>query len=158
MYLYHGSNLAVTNPKIINNKRALDFGDAFYLTTDIEQAKRWAKLITNRRRNGIPTVSVFELKNMEELEMLKFDTPNKEWLRLITINRKKQYYKNKYDIIIGPVANDNTMPVINLYLTNKYTEEEALKRLLPQKLKDQYAFKTKKALEHLTFKEVITYE
>lgn len=158
MYLYHGSNLAVTKPKIINSKRSLDFGNAFYLTTDIEQAKRWAKSITNRRGEGIPTVSIYELKNIEELEILKFDAPSKEWLQLITTNRKKQYYKNKFDIIIGPVANDNTMPVINLYLSNKYTEEEALKRLLPQRLKDQYAFKTKKALDHLTFKEVITYE
>ena len=53
MYLYHGSNLAVTKPKIINSKRSLDFGNAFYLTTDIEQAKRWTKII-----------SVFEFKKL----------------------------------------------------------------------------------------------
>lgn len=158
MYLYHGSNVTVTNPKIINNKRALDFGNAFYLTTDIEQAKRWAKIITNRRGEGIPTVPVFKFEFNDELKILKFDTPNKEWLKLISANRKQKYYNNKYDIIIGPVANDNTMPVINLYLSKRYTEEEALKRFLPQKLKDQYAFKTNKALKNLTFKEVITYE
>lgn len=32
---------------------------------------------------------------------------------------------------------------------------ETLKRLLPQKLKDQYVFKTEKALNNLKFKEVI---
>ena len=142
----------------MNNKRALDFGNAFYLTTDLEQAKKWAKLITTRRNEGIPTVSVFEFYDTTEIKILKFDTPNQEWLKLISTNRKLKYYKNNYDIIIGPVANDNTMPVINLYLSGRYTKEEALKRLLTQKLKDQYAFKTPKSLKYLTFKEVITYE
>ena len=36
--------------------------------------------------------------------------------------------------------------------------EETIKRLLPQKLKDQYAFKTVKALNYLKFKEVIKNE
>ena len=47
------------------------------------------------------------------------------------------------------------MPVINLYLKGSYDEEEALKRLLPQKLKDQYAFKTEKAISKLQLCEVI---
>ncbi len=47
------------------------------------------------------------------------------------------------------------MPVLSLYFAGFYTEEEALKRLLPQKLKDQYAFKTKWALETLKYSEVI---
>ena len=52
--------------------------------------------------------------------------------------------------------NDNTMPVINLYLSGSYDEDEALKRLLTQKLKVQYAIKTDKALSKLILKEVIT--
>ncbi len=55
---------------------------------------------------------------------------------------------------IGSVANDRTMPVLKLYFSGVYTEEEAIKRLLPQKLKDQYAFKTERAISVLTFKEV----
>ena len=65
---------------------------------------------------------------------------------------------NDYDVVIGPVANDNTMPVINLYLSGDYDEDEALKRLLPQKLKDQVVFKTDKSLKYLEFKEIIKYE
>ena len=47
------------------------------------------------------------------------------------------------------------MPVINLYLKGDYDEEEAIKRLLPQKLKDQYTFKTEKSLAVLKLCEVI---
>ena len=57
--------------------------------------------------------------------------------------------------MIRAVTNDTTMLVLNLYLNGIYDEKEALKRLLPQKLKDQYAFKTEKALEKLKFVELI---
>ncbi len=56
---------------------------------------------------------------------------------------------------MGPVANDNTMPVLNLYFSGVYTEQEALRRLLTQKLKDQLAFKTAKAIRTLVFRECI---
>ena len=47
------------------------------------------------------------------------------------------------------------MPVLNLYFSGAYTEDEALRRLLPQKLKKQFAFKTEHAIEALLFKEVV---
>ncbi len=59
------------------------------------------------------------------------------------------------DVVTGPVANDNTMPVLNLYFKGAYTEEEALRRLVSQRLKDQYAMKTEAALAVLRFKEAI---
>ena len=60
-----------------------------------------------------------------------------------------------YDIVVGPVANDNTMPVLNLFFKGAYSEEETLRRLLPQRLKDQYAFKTDNALSCLRYREVV---
>ena len=49
MILYHGSNIAVTEPQIIVSNRALDFGAGFYTTSSEEQAIRWAKLQALRR-------------------------------------------------------------------------------------------------------------
>ena len=37
-----------------------------------------------------------------------------------------------------------------------YDENEAIRRLMPYKLKDQFAFKTEEALQYLVLKEVIT--
>ena len=74
----------------------------------------------------------------------------------LTANRKNEIIKDDYDLIIGPVANDRTMTVISLYFSGIYSEEEIIKRLLPQKLKDQIVFKTQKALGSLTFNEAIT--
>ena len=157
MKLYHGSNVGVEKPKILQNNRFLDFGNGFYLTSDFEQASKWAKLITKRRKTGNPIVSVFEIEkvNLENLKVLKFKYANEEWLKYISKNRTSKIFDEDLDIVIGAVANDTTMPVLNLYLNGIYDEKEALKRLLPQKLKDQYAFKTEKALEKLKFVELM---
>jgi hypothetical protein len=40
--LYHGGTTIVRQPKVIRAARALDFGAAFYCTSDFEQAKKWS--------------------------------------------------------------------------------------------------------------------
>ena len=71
------------------------------------------------------------------------------------MNRKNQTIPDdNYDIVIGPVANDRTMPVISLYFAEIYNIEETIKRLMPQKLCDQYTFRTEKAIKKLNFLEV----
>ena len=86
---------------------------------------------------------------------MKFENADIEWLRFVSANRNNQSIRNDYDIIIGPVANDKTMPVISLFFTGLYSEEETIKRLLPQKLQDQFVFKTEKALNQLNYVETI---
>lgn len=61
MRLYHGSNVGIDQPKLFPAARALDFGNGFYLTSDFEQAKKWSILTVKRRREGSPSVSVFEV-------------------------------------------------------------------------------------------------
>lgn len=157
MLLYHGSNITVQNPQIIESDRRLDFGKGFYLTSSFEQASRWAELTVKRRDSGKPVVSVFEFdeSQLANLKVLRFNQAQKEWLEYVTLNRKNQDIPNdNYDIVIGPVANDRTMPVISLYFAGIYDIEETLKRLMPQKLHDQYTFRTETALKALKFLEV----
>jgi len=153
MVLYHGSNVSVGTPEIRPLVRALDFGRAFYLTSSEEQAVKWAKTSTLRREEGMPTVSVFDVDGEQfgELNVLKFPEPTAEWLRYVCKNRNQGVDDSDADVVIGPVANDNTMPVLNLYFKGAYTEEEALRRLLPQRLRDQFAFKTERSLTCLKF-------
>lgn len=157
MKLYHGSNLEIKNPQILESDRKLDFGTGFYLTSSYEQAEKWAILTAKRRGEGRPIISVFEYEDNKssELNILKFENADIEWLRFVSGNRNNQSTKNDYDIIIGPVANDKTMPVISLYFTGVYSEEDTIKRLLPQKLQDQFVFKTEKSLKHLNYVETI---
>lgn len=156
MKLYHGSNIAVQNPKIIKSDRRLDFGTGFYLTSDLAQAERWAELTKMRRNAGDAIVSVFEFDEiiLKSLNVLHFQKADKTWLEYVTANRKNIPLQNDdYDVVIGPVANDKTMPVISLYFSGIYDIEETIKRLLPQKLNDQFTFKTEKSLTALKFLE-----
>ena len=161
MLLYHGSNVEVQNPKILESDRKLDFGTGFYLTSSLSQAERWAKLTTERRKNGKAIVSVFEIDEnaFNTLKILHFEKADKNWLEYVSKNRKNLPIQNDdFDLIIGPVANDKTMPVISLYFSGIYDMEETIKRLLVQKLNNQYTFKTKKSLEALKFTEAKTYD
>lgn len=157
MLLYHGSNIEVSKPQILESDRRLDFGKGFYLTSSYEQAKRLAELTVKRRGTGKESVSVFKFDDtsVSDLKILHFTQAQKEWLEYVTMNRKNQTISNyDYDIVIGPVANDKTMPVISLYFSGIYDIEETIKRLMPQKLCDQYTFRTEKAIKKLKFVEV----
>ena len=157
MLLYHGSNVVVEHPHIRERTRALDFGAGFYLTSDYEQAARWARTTVLRREGGVASVSVFEVDEtaMGRLRVIRFNAPDIHWLRFVSRNRNERIDDSGVDVVAGPVANDNTMPVLNLYFKGAYTEEEALRRLVSQRLKDQYAMKTEAAIAILRFREVI---
>lgn len=157
MRLYHGSNVEIKVPCLIPSKRLLDFGAGFYLTSDFEQAKKWAVRTAKNRGENVPLVSVFQVEEyeMKNLEVLLFETPGREWLKYISANRTGKVVMDKYDIVIGPVANDQAIRTVNNYLKNYFSEDIAIQLLLPQKLKDQYAFKTERALEILNYIEVI---
>lgn len=155
MKLYHGSNIEVATPKLIQGTRALDFGQAFYFTSDFDQASRWAKTSVLRRKEGRAIVSVYEfdVSAASQLRTLNFPGPDAAWLKYVSQNRNGIIDTVDYDIVSGPVVNDNTMPVLNLYFKGAYSEDEALRRLLPQRLRDQFAMKTDAALACLKFIE-----
>ncbi len=155
MILYHGSNIAVREPRILESLRALDFGAGFYLTSSREQAEKWARIVVKRQKTGTPTVSVFEFseKYSESLRVREFSSADSVWLDFVVSNRKQRVLPESYDLVIVPVANDSTLRVIDDFIDGVYTKEEAVRRLLPQNLADQFSFLTPNALAFLTFKE-----
>ena len=155
MLLYHGSNIVVREPKILKSQRYLDFGAGFYMTSDFEQARKWAVRTAARREEGVATISVFELSDdyVDRVKVRTFARPDRDWLRYITVHRTGNPPADDYDMVVGPVANDQAIRTVNNYLKGYFPEEVAIKLLLPQKLKDQYLFRTEKALNLLVFKE-----
>ena len=155
MLLYHGSNIVVREPKILKSQRFLDFGAGFYMTSDFEQARKWAVRTAARREEGVATISVFEINDdyVDRVKVLTFARPDREWLRYITAHRTGNPPDDDYDMVVGPVANDQAIRTVNNYLKGYFPEDVAIKLLLPQKLKDQYLFRTEKALKLLVFKE-----
>lgn len=157
MILYHGSSVEVREPRLLKIQRELDFGKGFYTTSDLAQASSWAQRTAKRRGSGQAVVSVYEMDEaaLDALRVLRFERADVQWLRYVAANRRGMAAAEDWDVVVGPVANDQTMPVITLFLDGFYDEEETIKRLLPQKLKDQYTFKTARALSCLRCTEVI---
>lgn len=154
MILYHGSNVAVSKPQLIHQNRFLDFGSGFYTTTNKEQAIAFANKVYKRRREGAKVVSIYELDEQiafVECSVLRFDSPDEAWLDFVFENRSGNYKGKEYDLIYGPVANDDVYTTFILYNAGALTKEQTLETLKIKKLYNQMVFTTEKALRYLKF-------
>lgn len=154
MILYHGSNLVVSEPRLIQQNRFLDFGFGFYTTTNKVQAISFADKVTKRRRSGEKAVSIYEINEevaFAECSVLRFDSPDEAWLDFVSDNRSGNYEGDSYDFIFGPVANDDVYRTFTLYTAGLLTKEQTLEQLKIKKLYNQLVLATEKALSYLHF-------
>jgi hypothetical protein len=156
--LYHGSNVAVDSPRIIQSQRTLDFGEGFYTTTNKQQAEIFAKKVFARRKTGAAIISIYEMdfeSANSELRILHFYSPDENWLDYVTQNRQGAYNGQFYDIATGPVANDDVFLTIGAFEARILTREQTIVALKVKKLYDQYAFKSSKALSWLEYQSIL---
>ena len=138
MICYHGSDVIVDSPRILDAKRPLDFGGGFYTTTSEIQAKNWAIKVSYRNNTIQKYINKYEF-DLEEakknLNVIIFDKADEKWLDFICANRNRKYIGD-YDIVIGPVADDKVYRVIVEYENGDVDKELALKRLKTETLCD----------------------
>lgn len=106
------------------------------------------------RRDGISVLNIYEIDdnlNLKTLNIKYFDSPNKEWLEFVFAHRNGTYTGEKYDLIIGPVANDDVYRTLQVYSAGLLTKEQALETLKIKKLFNQYVFTTNKSIKFLKF-------
>lgn len=154
MILYHGSNVTVSEPRLVEQNRYLDFGYGFYTTTNKTQAIGFADKVTKRRKSGERTVSIYEIdegKAFAECSILKFESANEAWLDFVSENRSGNYSGEAYDFIYGPVANDDVYTTFTLYTAGVLTKEQTLEALKVKKLYNQLVLTSEKALSYLKF-------
>ena len=154
MILYHGSNLIVDKPQLVPQNRALDFGKGFYTTENKIQAVSFAEKIFRRRKEGEPIVSVYEFDEVAafaKCKHLRFEAPDEEWLDFVFAHRNRTYHGDDYEIIYGPVANDDIFLTFHLYAAGELTKEETINRLKIKKLYNQLVFSSEQAISHLMF-------
>ncbi len=152
MILYHGSNMTVDMPRLIDQNRYLDFGCGFYTTTNKNQADNFAQKVVVRR-GGVPTVNVYELDEgaLADLNVKRFLAPDEQWLDFVSAHRNGTYAGEEYDVIIGAVANDDVYRTLQIYAGGLLTKKQALEALKIKKLFDQYVFASENALSALKF-------
>ena len=155
LLLYHGSYCEVKEPDITKCAKNKDFGQGFYLTSSKEQAESFLnisiiKAIAEGRilkEQNFGYISTFEVSIVNDIKVNIFKEADKGWLHCIAAHRKK-------NSIVGKIADDATNAVLTAYIAGVFGEigsneadEFCIKQLLPNKLKNQYCFKTDKALK-----------
>ena len=153
MTIFHGSDTIVDIPQILKPKRPLDFGGGFYATTSEAQAQSWAKRVAFRNNTSLRCVNRYEFDieaAKAELTVIHFNAADEKWLDFICNNRSGKD-TGDYDIVIGPVADDNVYRVVVEYENGDVDKETALKRLKTETLCDQILFHTANALDYLKY-------
>lgn len=144
MYLYHGSNAIVHNPKVLINGHYKDFGYGFYCTELERQAKRWAIL---KKKKHI--VNIYKYNEDVSLNNLVFSEMTEEWLDFVVDCRRG--IEHKYDIVEGPMADDTIWDYIEDFVKGIITREAFWILVKFKYPTHQIAFCTEKALSTILF-------
>ncbi len=163
MKVYHGSLVEVRVPEIRCGEVVGDFGVGFYVTSSMEQARRFVK--TKGRRENVKTgfVSVYELDDKDLARRFKglvFDGPSPEWAKFVCANRKRPSFTHDFDYVRGPVANDQVYATFSFFEGGLISFEMLIEQLRVRELADQILFHTEPALRLLRFvgSEVVSWE
>lgn len=157
MRLYHGSIMEVRKPSLRYGRERTDFGKGFYTTTLAEQAEHWAKIKKERAKATKAVVSVYEIDDIlltdESLHIREFHGVDEAWLNFVVGCRKENSEKHDFDLVFGPVANDNVFTTVNLYESGILDAPAAIAQLKAYKTYDQLSFHTEQVISSLRFVE-----
>jgi len=153
MKLYHGSNVEVRAPRILEPSHSLDFGPGFYTTLNRDQAVDFAGKVV-LRRGGVPVVNEYEIDEKTAFDLcdtLRFSSPDEAWLDFVCSCRDGLNAAEGRDFVFGPVANDDVYRTLTLYREGEISKDETLARLKVKQLYNQLVFATPKALAFIRF-------
>jgi len=144
MDIYHGSQEIVQFPEIRKTKYTKDFSWGFYCTKSCEQAKRWAL-----RRYETGYVNIFQYTPKDHLNILRFENMTDEWLDFIAFCRAGNVHG--YDIVEGPMADDQVWNYVNDYIRGEISREMFWEKARFKHPTHQISFHTLRALDCLTY-------
>lgn len=179
--LFHGTNTLFSQIDLNKAKATSDFGGGFYLTNILEQAVEWAGKRRRIQFDGNLSAweyfrSAYVLKYELLFDELKkynmnvkvFDGYDREWLDTILLGRRHLDINDReienvsnllseYDIIAGPMADNNLNIKLNKYARHPYDREILLQEIKMIKENYQIVFKTGKSLNALKRVEEFSY-
>ena len=153
MKLYHGSVVDIAAIDLAKSKPNKDFGKAFYLSDDKQQALEMAQFRAEFE-DAAPVVNVYEFEESLFGQFLfkRFEDYTEEWAHFVYDHRTEPNGStlHNYDIVYGPIANDRIGAQITRYKQGYISFEEFLKRIqYINGITFQYAFCTQRAIDKL---------
>ena len=144
MRLFHGTNTIVKNPEIRVAGYNKDFGFGFYCTNLERQAQRWAMAKRNPH-----IVCVYNYEPDDRLNVKSFHMMTDEWLDFVAACRHGE--SHPYDIVEGPMADDEVWDYVEDFLSGRITREAFWALVKFKHPTHQILFCTDKALKTLTY-------
>jgi predicted RNA-binding protein YlxR (DUF448 family) len=152
--VYHGSYTKIDEINLSFCHKGRDFGRGFYVTKIRSQAEYWAAR-KGKWRNTQGAVTEFglheELIRILKLKTLRFEGYTEEWLDFIVLNRdnSSEQQAHDYDMVEGPVADDEVATRMRDYIIGNITKEQFLSELTYKTSTHQMCFCTKNSLNVL---------
>jgi hypothetical protein len=153
MKLYHGSTIDIQQIDLAKSKPNKDFGRAFYLSADEQQAVEMAQFRAEFEETS-PVVNVYEFDEslFRQFRCKRFEEYTEEWAHFVYDHRTDSQGRtlHDYDIVYGPIANDRIGAQITRFKQGYITFDEFLRRIQYIKgITFQYAFCTQRAVDKL---------
>lgn len=162
MILYHGTNLDIQSIDMALCRPYKDFGRGFYTTELLEQAQKMAKRVA-KIYGGTPFVNVYEISDdlldSKKLNIRDFGKiPSKSWALFVMNNRNKYFtdfeskdcnFDCKYDIVSGPIADDDMTVLFRQYQYDMISLDTLLNGITYRETTSQYSFHTERAIKFL---------
>ena len=162
MRLYHGSNVDIKEINLAMCRPYKDFGQGFYLTVIREQAENMARRVA-MLYGGEAVINQYDLDENaltdRDLKIKNFGVKtSEEWARFVKNNRNRKFtdvsspesnIDNKYDIVIGPIANDAMAVLFRQYENGMIDFDTMLKGMEYKETTNQYSFHTDRAIRLL---------
>ena len=156
MELYHGTTQIIHEIDLTRGRHRTDFGQGFYLGSNLDVAQRWAK--SRAAFSGKPVVMKYVLDDAifsdERANPLVFVEPTLGWLDFVRDNRRKNktsdnQLRHTHGIVRGSIANDKVNFVVEDYIKGKITAEVAIARVKALPNVQQVSLHTPHALAYL---------
>ena len=128
MKVYHASKYTIKSPDVKHSRDLLDFGKGFYLTSLVEQAKKYAQRFLFQGEKAYLNQYVLDEDIRLKYKIKEFVGYNEEWLDFVSLCRLGKQTE-KYDLVAGGIADDKVFNTVDLYFSGNISKEEALKRL-----------------------------
>ena len=153
MKLYHGSTVDIQHIDLEQSRPNKDFGRAFYLSDDEQQAWEMAQFRAEFEELP-PVVNVYDFDEtlFQQFRCKRFEEYTEEWAHFVYEHRTEPQGQtlHNFDIVYGPIANDRVGAQIARFKQGYITFDEFLRRIQYIKgITFQYAFCTQRAIDKL---------
>lgn len=157
---WHGAPNAIDGIITVNhNKNVNDFGNGFYCNSLRSMANDYAL------RGDVPELYEVEFPILTDYRVYSFSSM-KLWLLYICYNRKLlddiprniidilESINQSYDLIIGPIADDNVTIQLPKFVKEELCYEVIMKQLMVANLGSQWVIKSQKLLNNCKIKQI----